>query len=114
MRSFCNIRIAYKHFHQFRYFAEKPHLASRKRNTELIHEIHRRFVSYGFNATFHPYKVLLAFPKSKKRNKVSIIDEKGNASYTSKGIEDFLEQSEEIAKDYPSFNGYAPNGTAEV
>lgn len=103
-----------KYFLQFRYFAEKPHLASGKRNTELIHEIYRRFKSYGFNATYHPYKVLLAFPNSKKRNKVSIIDEKGNASYTSKGIEDFLEANEKIAKDYPSFNGYAPSGTAEV
>lgn len=114
LRSSCNISIAFKHFHQFRYFSGEPHLASSKRNTKLIHEIHRRFILYGFNATYHPYKVLLAYPNSTKPNKVSIIDEKGNASYTSKGIEDFLESTEEIAKDYPSFNGYAPSGTAEV
>ena len=80
----------------------------------MIKEVPRRFQSYGFETTYHPYDVLLSFPNPTKRNYVYIVDQNGKQVFKSKGIEDFLEPSEKVASAFGPFLAFAPAGTVQV
>ena len=69
---------------------------------------------YGFDAQYYPYDVLLSFAKPKKKNHVYTLDNAGNQTFKSKGIENFLEDSENDTSAYPPFHGNSPNGIVEV
>ena len=99
-----------------RHLASVPHLAGTKQDLEQANWVADRFREYGLDeVTVAPYQVLLSYPKLDKPNKVYLMDEAGNAVFTTSGTQTPIYADEESSTEVmPNFNAYSAPGTVEV
>ena len=76
----------------------------------------QKFRDFGLDeVNVVPYQVLLSYPKWDQPNKVYLLDESGNAVYTTSGTQTPIYAEEEFSdKVAPNFNAYSAPGTVQV
>ena len=99
----------------FRYFAQKPHVASFNRTYAIADELFNLFNQYGFKPEFHKYDVLLSLPDPEKNNYVAVFNSSsGNKVFQNMRMERILEPQENDSTALPPFLAYSKNGEVKV
>jgi N-acetylated-alpha-linked acidic dipeptidase len=99
-----------------RHLASVPHLAGTAQDLEQAEWMRNKFLEFGLDeASVVPYQVLLSYPNKDKLNKVYLMNETGDAVFTTSGTQTPIYSPEEYSPDAaPNFNAYSAPGTVEV
>lgn len=86
-----------------------PHLAGTEQDLEQAKWLEQNFLNSGLDrVVVVPYHVLLSYPNMTQPNKVYLLDDKGNANFTTSGKQTPLSQPEENSPlAAPNFNAYS-------
>ncbi|CAG5118525.1 unnamed protein product, partial [Candidula unifasciata] len=93
-----------------RYLSEKPHIAGRERDFELVKQLKKIFVDSGMYVQITPYDALLSYPSDDTPNSVRILDGNNTVVYDAKADESNFSNYEGVV---PPFNAYSPNRLVE-
>ncbi|XP_028397034.1 N-acetylated-alpha-linked acidic dipeptidase 2-like [Dendronephthya gigantea] len=97
-----------------RYFSKRPHIGGTPRSKELADDIERRWREYGFDKVEQPeYDILLPYVQPNISNSVQILNSTREVTFEFSGEEKSPDPSENDTTMYPSFLGYAKQGSAE-
>ncbi|GFR57999.1 N-acetylated-alpha-linked acidic dipeptidase 2-like [Elysia marginata] len=94
-----------------RVLSEKPHIAGRQRDFDLVKFVKDRFVSSGLQVQTTPYDILLSYPNDDVPNTVRILDGNGNVVYDGEADESDLSNNPGVVR---PFHGYSPAGLVEA
>ena len=99
-----------------RHLTSVPHVAGTKQDLEQATWIRDRFLEFGLDkAQVVPYQVLLSYPDATTPNRVYLLDEQGQAIFTTSGRQTPLYSPEEYSPDVLlNFNAYSATGLVEV
>ncbi|BFZ07500.1 hypothetical protein BsWGS_10539 [Bradybaena similaris] len=93
-----------------RYLSEKPHIAGRERDSELVQQLKKVFTDSGMYVQITPYDVLLSYPSDETPNSVRLLDGNNTVVYDAKADESNISNYEGVV---PPFNAYSPNRLVE-
>ncbi|GFO21489.1 N-acetylated-alpha-linked acidic dipeptidase 2 [Plakobranchus ocellatus] len=85
--------------------SQKPHIAGRQGDFDLVKFIRERFQSYGLGVQVTPYDVLLSYPNDEVANSVRLLSSNGDIVYDSVQNESDISHLEGVV---PPFNAYSP------
>lgn len=90
-----------------------PHIAGSQQDLEQAEWVRKKFIEYGLDkADVIPYRVLLSYPDKERPNKVYILDDDGNANFTTFGKQiPLFHPDEDSPLVMPNFNAFSRPGT---
>lgn len=91
--------------------SEKPHIAGRERDSELVQQLKQVFTDSGMYVQITPYDALLSYPSDETPNSVRLLDGNNTVVYDAKADESNISNYEGVV---PPFNAYSPNRLVEV